>query len=63
MKKTPIPAAYIVKYNRFIDNILDKMNDVLRRSYDPVSVKLQPIDVNKKTTKPKKNKTKSNTKR
>lgn len=35
------------------------MNDILRRSYDPVSVKLQPIDVNKKSKPSKKNKTKS----
>lgn len=58
-KPTTVPAVYIVKYNRFVDNILEKMNDILRRSYDPVSVKLQPIDATKKTTKPKKNKTKS----
>ncbi|CAB3229999.1 unnamed protein product [Arctia plantaginis] len=48
---TTVPAIYIVKYNRFVDNILEKMNDILRTSYDPVSVKLQPIDANKKTTK------------
>lgn len=58
-KKPPVPAIYIVKYNRFIDNILEKMNGILRKSYDPVSVKLQPIDANKKSSKPKKNKTKS----
>lgn len=58
-KPTTVPAIYIVKYNRFVDNILEKMNDILRTSYDPVSVKLQPIDANKKTSKPKKgNKTK-----
>ncbi|XP_045772059.1 acidic repeat-containing protein-like [Maniola jurtina] len=60
VKKPPVPAAYIVKYNRFVDNILEKMNDILRRSYDPVNVKLQPIDASKKTTKPKKNQKKSN---
>lgn len=58
-KPATVPAIYIVKYNRFVDNILEKMNDILRASYDPVSVKLQPIDANKKSTKPKKgNKTK-----
>ncbi|CAH2106330.1 unnamed protein product [Euphydryas editha] len=36
------------------------MNEILRRSYDPVNVKLQPIDANKKNTKPKKNKPKTN---
>ncbi|XP_013142951.1 PREDICTED: nonsense-mediated mRNA decay protein 2-like, partial [Papilio polytes] len=58
-KKPTVPAAYIVKYNRFVDNILEKMNDILRRSYDPVNVKLQPIDAKKKNSKPKKDKTKS----
>lgn len=60
-KKEPVPAIYIVKYNRFVDNILEKMNDILRKSYDPVSVKLQPIDATKKSSKPKdKNKKKNN---
>lgn len=57
-KPPTVPAVYIVKYNRFVDNILEKMNDILKTSYDPVSVKLQPIDVNKKSSKPKKNKNK-----
>lgn len=61
-KKPPVPAIYIVKYNRFVDNILEKMNDILRKSYDPVSVKLQPIDANKKSAHPKKNKKKNNKK-
>lgn len=60
VKKPPVPAIYIVKYNRFVDNILEKMNDILRRSYDPVNVKLQPIDASKKTTKPKKDQKKTN---
>lgn len=57
-KQAVVPAIYIVKYNKFVDTILDKMNDILRQSFDPVSVKLQPIDASKKSTKPKKNKTK-----
>jgi hypothetical protein len=62
-KKPPVPAVYIVKYNRFVDNILEKMNDILRTSYDPVSVKLQPIDASKKNSKPKKNKPKKTNKK
>lgn len=58
-KQAIVPAIYIVKYNKFVDTILEKMNDVLRESYDPVSVKLQPIDASKKSSKPKKNKNKS----
>ncbi|KPI92999.1 hypothetical protein RR46_14220 [Papilio xuthus] len=62
-KQPTVPAAYIVKYNRFVDNILEKMNDILRRSYDPVNVKLQPIDAKKKNSKPKKDKTKTKSKK
>lgn len=59
-KPAQVPAIYITKYNRFIDNILDKMNDILRKSYDPVNVKLQPIDATKKSnTHSKKNKKKT----
>lgn len=58
-KPASVPAIYIVKYNRFVDNILEKMNDILRKSYDPVNVKLQPIDASKKTTKKKGSKNKS----
>lgn len=50
-------ALYIAKYNRFVDNILDRINKVLKKSYDPVSVRLQPVDVKKKSTKGKKKKT------
>ncbi|KAK3907840.1 tRNA-2-methylthio-N(6)-dimethylallyladenosine synthase, partial [Frankliniella fusca] len=35
-------AAYIAKYNRFVDTILERVNKILRRSYDPVNVKLTP---------------------
>ncbi|KAG6445364.1 hypothetical protein O3G_MSEX003845 [Manduca sexta] len=55
----PVPAVYIVKYNKFVDTVLEKMNEILSKSYDPVSVKLQPIDASKKSSKPKKNKTKT----
>ncbi|KAG7302970.1 hypothetical protein JYU34_012966 [Plutella xylostella] len=62
-KKPAVPTIYIAKYNKFVDNILEKMNDILRKSYDPVSVKLQPIDATKKRSKPKKNKNKNNKKK
>ncbi|CAK1596278.1 unnamed protein product [Parnassius mnemosyne] len=62
-KKPVVPAIYIVKYNKFVDNILEKMNEILRRSYDPVNVKLQPIDAKKKSSKPKKDKTKTKSKK
>lgn len=62
-----IPAMYISKYNRFVDNILGRINKILRRSYDPVRVKLQSNESknkknsNKKKKKPTKH-TRSNTK-
>ncbi|KAJ8945259.1 hypothetical protein NQ318_016679 [Aromia moschata] len=39
-----MPAIYISKYNRFVDNILGRINRILGKSYDPVRVKLQSVD-------------------
>jgi methylglutaconyl-CoA hydratase len=54
-----LPPSYITKYNRFVDNILGRINKILRKNYDPVNVRLQtptPTDNKKKgtTQKPKK---------
>lgn len=57
-------AAYIAKYNRFVDTILERVNKILRRSYDPVNVRLTPGEkaavksVDKEKKKKKKNKNK-----
>ena len=59
-------AAYIAKYNRFVDTILERVNKILRRSYDPVNVRLTPgekaavksADKEKKKKNKKKNKNK-----
>ncbi|KAF6198773.1 hypothetical protein GE061_006795 [Apolygus lucorum] len=51
------PPAYITKYNKFVDSILDRVNKILRRSYDPVNVRLQTGYEAKKNA-PKKNKKK-----
>ncbi|KAL1116004.1 hypothetical protein AAG570_005499, partial [Ranatra chinensis] len=40
------PPAYIVKYNKFVDNILERINKILRKSYDPVNVRLQTVPAN-----------------
>lgn len=59
---TKIPSVYIAKYNRFVDQIIGKINRILGRSYDPVRVKIQArkTTTNKtKTTKRKTNKRKS----
>lgn len=58
-----MPAIYIAKYNRFVDNILIRMNKILRKSYDPVSVRLQPVDAKKKSKKSKSKKTKNGKKK
>lgn len=53
------PPAYIKKYNKFVDSILDRVNKILRRAYDPVNVRLQTVYEAKKST-TKKNKKKKN---
>ncbi|KAI4456778.1 hypothetical protein MML48_8g00013991 [Holotrichia oblita] len=45
-----LQSVYISKYNRFVDNIIGKINRILGRSYDPVRVKIQPKKNTKKTT-------------
>lgn len=46
---------YISKYNRFVDQIFQRINKILKRSYDPVNVRLQNASDAKKN----KNQTKS----
>ena len=60
MPNTPVPSLYISKYNRFVDTILDRINKILRRSYDPVNVRLQNASDVKNNKK--KNNNKNNTK-
>lgn len=54
-----MPPIYIAKYNKFVDNIIGRINKILGKSYDPVRVKLQSPQT-KKITKTKKQKKKSN---
>lgn len=61
METSPrVPPSFITKYNRFVDNILDRINKVLRTGYDPVNVRLH--SVSKKDKKPAKSSTKKNNK-
>ena len=53
------PPAYIAKYNRFVDNILERINKILRRSYDPVNVRLQTVPETKQNSKKKHKKRKN----
>jgi hypothetical protein len=48
MQMPKMPAIYISKYNRFVDNIITRINRMLGKSYDPVRVKL-PSNESKKT--------------
>lgn len=54
-----VPPVYIAKYNRFVDTIMDRINRVLKRSYDPVNVRLQSASESKGKTKTKSNKNKN----
>lgn len=56
---TSIPSMYISKYNRFVDTILDRINKILRRSYDPVNVRLQNASDVKNNKKKNNNKNKN----
>lgn len=47
---TRMPQVYISKYNRFVDNIISRINRILGKSYDPVRVKLHSIDSKKKSS-------------
>ncbi|XP_034181358.2 uncharacterized protein LOC117604895 [Osmia lignaria lignaria] len=64
-----VSAIYVAKYNRFVDNILERINKILRNNYDPVTVKLTNPNTRSKTNKQKskgklkKNSNKSGTKK
>ncbi|XP_033213374.1 nucleolin-like [Belonocnema kinseyi] len=55
-----VSAIYVSKYNRFVDNILGRINKILRANYDPVTVKLTNPN---SSTKSNKNKSKKNKKK
>ena len=48
-----VPAIYVAKYNRFVDNILGRINKILRTNYDPVTVKLSNPNTSTKSSKTK----------
>lgn len=45
-----MPSTYITKYNRFVDNIVSRINRILGKSYDPVRVRLHSNTSNKNTS-------------
>lgn len=46
-----VPDVLIYKYNRFVDGIFGRINKILKRSYDPVSVRLSPSGSSKHNSK------------
>ena len=60
-----VPPIYITNYNRFVDNILERINRILRKNYDPVNVRLHNNNNNnnKKNSNSKHNSNKKNKKR
>lgn len=54
--QSAIPEIYIAKYNRFVDNIVGRINKILSKSFDPVRVKLQSPETKTKKNKGKKRK-------
>lgn len=60
--KSDVTSIYVIKYNRFVDNILGRINKILSTNYDPVTVKLSNPNSSSKTNKIK-SKKKKNSKR
>ena len=58
-----VSAIYVSKYNRFVDNILGRINKILRANYDPVTVKLTNPNSSSKSNKNKSKKKKKSSKR
>lgn len=55
-----MPSIYITKYNRFVDNIISRINRILGKSYDPVRVRLHNSNNNNSNNKNKNPTTTSN---
>lgn len=45
---------FITKYNKFVDGIYERINDILKKNYDPVNVKLSMEAAELKTSSGKK---------
>ena len=49
-----MPDMFVTKYNTFVDGIYDRINSILKKSYDPVNVKLSMEAAEVKTSSNKK---------
>ncbi|CRL08123.1 CLUMA_CG020973, isoform A [Clunio marinus] len=53
---TSMPDIFVIKYNKFVDGIFERINAILKRSYDPVNVHLTMEGAELKAIKKKTNK-------
>lgn len=55
-KPTNMPDVFVTKYNKFVDGIFERINGILKKSYDPVNVQLNMDGAEVKTGSKKSNK-------
>lgn len=55
-KPTNMPDVFVSKYNKFVDGIFERINGILKKSYDPVNVQLNMDGAEVKTGSKKSNK-------
>lgn len=51
-----MPDVFVSKYNKFVDGIFERINGILKKSYDPVNVQLNMDGAEVKTSNKKSNK-------
>lgn len=44
-----MPDVFVTKYNKFVDGIFERINGILKKSYDPVNVQLNMDGAEMKT--------------
>lgn len=55
-KAASMPDVFVTKYNKFVDGIFERINGILKKSYDPVNVQLNVDGAEVKTGNKKSNK-------
>lgn len=45
-----MPDMFVTKYNKFVDGIFERINTILKKSYDPVNVQLNMEGAETKST-------------
>ena len=49
-KDTEANDVFVKKYNKFVDSIYERINSILKKSYDPVNVRLSMEAAEMKTS-------------